>query len=139
MLRTDIAVAGSPPSGSDRVEVHARPGAWGLLLDDAAPPGAPARLLTADHVRGTSRRPVVAKLQRDDAASAEDRCSAAAQLDAERHILTALHRNDAAARYAVRTLPLADSDSLPPSILCARGRHALAPRCPACRDPGAAL
>jgi hypothetical protein len=32
-----------------------------------------------------------------------------------------------------------EADSLAPSILCARARHALTPRCPECRDPEAVL
>jgi hypothetical protein len=149
--RTEIAVLGAPPNGALRLELCGTPGEEGLALEflhDQRQTGTLARVLGGRIGLGEVSVPVAVKLQRDAALSQEDRGSVAAKFDKERNV----HRRLQAAAgvnpgpdHIVRQLEVwagpgeNEADALEPSILCARARHGLAPRCPECDDPDAVL
>jgi hypothetical protein len=149
--RTEIAVRGAPPSEALRLEVNGSPGEEGLSLEflhDERQSGTLARVLGGRVGLGEISVPVAIKLQRDIALSQEDRGSVAAKFDKERNVHRRLQ--DQADRSSgneriVRQLEVwkgpadHEADSVEPCILCARGRHGLAPRCPECKDPAAVL
>jgi hypothetical protein len=137
------------------------------LLHDDRQTGTLARVLGGRIGLGELSMPVAVKLQRDIALSQEDRGSVAAKFDKERNVHRRLQAgnhtaprrqepNDrppsspslvpiAGEERIVRQLEVwrgpadCEADSLGPVVLCARGRHGLAPRCPECNDPSAIL
>jgi hypothetical protein len=145
--RTEIAVRGAPSTEAVRLELNGSPGDEGLaleLLHDDRQTGTLARVLGGRVGLGEVSLPVAVKLQRDVALSQEDRGSVAAKFDKERNVHRRL-QDSAASERIVRQLEVwkgpveQEADSLQPCILCARGRHGLAPRCPECNDPAAVL
>jgi hypothetical protein len=149
--RTEIAVSGAPPTEGVRLELNGAPSEEGLALEflhDDRQTGTLARVLGGRVGLGEISLPVAVKLQRDIALSQEDRGSVAAKFDKERNVHRRLQGHDdraASPERIVRQLEVwkgpvdCEADSLGPCILCARGRHGLAPRCPECNDPSAVL
>jgi hypothetical protein len=87
--RTEIAVRGAPSTEALRLELSARPGEEGLVLEflhDDRQTGTLARVLGGWVGLGEVSVPVAVKLQRDIALSQEDRGSVAAKFDKERNV-----------------------------------------------------
>jgi hypothetical protein len=134
-----------------RLEVIGRPGEDGLVLDflhDERQTGTLARVLSGRVGLGEVSVAVAVKLQRDIALSQEDRGSVAAKFDKERNVHRRLQgrgQEGEGHERIVRQLEVwsgcggHEADSLEPCVLCARGRHGLAPRCPECKHPDAVL
>jgi serine/threonine protein kinase len=149
--RTEIAVQGAPANGALRLELIGSPSEDGLLLEflhDERQTGTLARVCGGQIGLGEVSVPVAVKLQRDSALSQEDRGSVAAKFDKERNVHRRLQdsgRTGDGHERIVRQLEVwtgeagEEADSFEPSILCARARHALTPRCPECNDPEALL
>jgi hypothetical protein len=148
--RTEIAVVGAPPTETLRLELNARPGEDGLVLEflhDERQTGTLARVIGGRIGLGEVSVPVAVKLQRDIALSQEDRSSVAAKFDKERNVHRRLQSSAEGGGQdrIVRELEVwsrggeSEADSLGPCILCARAAHGLAPRCPECKDVTAVL
>jgi hypothetical protein len=149
--RTELALVGAPPSDTLRLELHGAVGEDGLVLEflhDERQTGTLARVLDGRIGLGELSVPVAVKLQRDSALSQEDRGSVAAKFDKEHNVHRRLQDSSQPANgqeRIVRQLEVwsgsagQEADTLEPSILCSRARHALTPRCPECDDPEAVL
>jgi serine/threonine protein kinase len=149
--RTELALVGAPPSDTLRLELHGAVGEDGLILEflhDERQTGTLARVLDGRIGLGELSVPVAVKLQRDSALSQEDRGSVAAKFDKEHNVHRRLQDSSQPGNgqeRIVRQLEVwsgpagQEADSLEPSILCGRARHALTPRCPECDDPEAVL
>jgi hypothetical protein len=141
MERQSLAVEGAPVTGAVRLELDRLPGPGPLRL---VPVQEDAANGLAVVYRGAARLgrlalPAAIKLQRAVSLGGEDRPVASAKLDGERalhHRLRPGEADETSARVPLpQIFPLGDAggsgpDVLPPSIVCASGRYALAPRCP---------
>ncbi len=138
MERQSLAVEGSPPTGAVRVELARLPDPEALRLAPAQEDEANglARVYRGCVRLGRLAVPAAVKVQRPTALTGEEHSLASAKLDGEGALYGILRPEDPEASRRlplVQVLPVGEASGpgvLPPSILCARGRHALAPRCP---------
>jgi hypothetical protein len=140
MERQALAVEGAPPTGMPRVELARLPDPEVLRLVPAQEDGASslARVWRGYVRLGRLAVPAAIKVQRPAALTGEEHPLASAKLDSEcalHDLLCPAKGGEAARLPLVQVLPVGEATGpeagvLPPSILCARGRHALAPRCP---------
>jgi hypothetical protein len=141
MERQALAVEGAPSTGMPRVELARLPDPDALRLiavqEDIA--NGLARVWRGCVRLGRLAVPAAIKVQRPIALTGEEHPLASAKLDGEgalHDLLCPESTLEGAARLPlVQVLPVGESTCpgagvLPPSILCARGRHALAPHCP---------
>lgn len=141
MLRNSLALEGSPPTDEVRIELawQSDQGAIRLVKvqDDRA--NRLAFVYRGSVRMGTVSIPAVVKVQRPAALSGEERTLASAKLHKEYILHTDLQKQETVesrGRLPLnQVLPIdnpqrTDAEILPPSIVCTKARHALAPRCP---------